>query len=179
MTKTNGTTGLAGNELTEILTFNKQRVRCGKSPLGYGFTHFATVPLRAGETVVRGYGKVIDHQTSHFSVQMGVQIHFLPNKWTGRYWNHSCDPNCHVITGSDGFPHLIASRDISEGEEITYAYFMTEYEWSRTANENDVVCHCGKPNCRGKIPAFRNLSTKEQKFYISKGMVSNYLKNPT
>jgi len=64
-----------------------------------------------------------------------------------RWINHSCDPNAGVESGLDdqGRPwaHVVAMRDIAQGEEITYDYaFPAEYA---------EPCRCGSPRCRGLI----------------------------
>lgn len=163
-------------EEAEIIVFNKNNVECGKSSKGYGHTHFAKRAFRRGEVVVHGWGsKVIDHQTNRFSIQIGHKRHFLPKKWTGRYWNHFCEPNCFVRTRADGFPDLVAARSIRVGEEITYGYFMTEHSWTSCANEKNVECLCGTKKCRKKILSFSQLDTASRKKLIKKGHVSSYL----
>lgn len=66
-------------------------------------------------------------------------------KWnTARLINHSCNPNCE--TTNDGrHIWIIATRDIKQGEEITYnyGYDIDNYE--------DHPCKCGADNCVGYI----------------------------
>ena len=57
-----------------------------------------------------------------------------------KYLNHSCNPNAYF---SDRW--LVASRDISIGDEITIDYFATENMISYP-----FICHCGAENCRDK-----------------------------
>jgi hypothetical protein len=159
----------------DILSFNIARINTGLSNLGYGYANFAKRDFLPGEEVVRGFGKKINHQTGHISIQIGKNQHFLPTKWTGRYWNHSCEPNCFAQTRPDGFPSLIATGKIRKGEEITYAYSMTEFEWSKTAKENDVKCLCGQKNCKGKILSFSQLTRAEQDSLINNTLCSKYL----
>ncbi len=75
------------------------------------------------------------------------------------YINHSCDPNTYVKT-IDGKRRVIAMRDISSGEEITYDYAINgDYEWG-------VPCNCGSANCRKVIsPNFWDLPLERQKEY--------------
>src|SRR3989344_7599028 len=103
--------------LKDIIDFNQKNVFTGKSPRNYGHTYFAKRDFRPGETVMMSFGKILDHQTNHLSVQIGFDKHFLPTKWTCRYWNHSCNPNCFVRTRKDGFPNLVALKKIERGEE--------------------------------------------------------------
>lgn len=153
--------------------FNKQNSTISKSSKQYGFTHFAKHAFRPGETVLKGFGKLIGHQTRHLSIQIGMKKHFLPTYWTGRNFNHSCEPNCHIKTRSDGFPDLIALRKINTGDEITFAYWMTEYEWAKNSAENHISCLCGAKNCKSKIYAFSQLSSLEKR--KTRRFISNYL----
>lgn len=141
----------------KFIIFNKQTSTIGKSSHKYGFTHFAKYDFQPGDTVLKSYGKLIDHQTGHLSIQIGMGKHFLPTYWTGRNFNHSCNPSCYVKSRSDGFPDLIALHKIKAGEEITFAYWMTEYEWAKNAAENHISCLCASKNCKGKICTFSQL----------------------
>jgi hypothetical protein len=161
--------------LEDAIAFNQENVYCDQSLKGYGTTYFARKDFVRGMVLIKGFGKIIDHQTAHFSVQIDFGKHFLAQKWTGRYCNHSCEPNTFIMTRSDGFPDLVAWKDIRKHEEITYAYYMTEYEWSKTANENLVKCLCGTKSCTGKIRAFSQLTLVEQLDLERTGRLSKYL----
>jgi SET domain len=161
--------------IAEVLAFNTIRVKIGLSNLGYGYANFAKMDFLPGEEVMKGFGKKINHQTGHISIQISKDQHFLPTKWTGRYWNHSCEPNCSIQTRPDGFPSLIATEKIRKGDEITYSYSMTEFEWSNTAKENHVKCLCGQKNCKRKILSFSQLTRAEQDSLINNTLCSKYL----
>lgn len=160
---------------TQIFFQNQKNVFIGESQIGCGFTHFAAKDFSKGEVVVSGIGKIIDHQTEHISIQIGSDKHYLPTKWTGRYWNHSCDPITYVRTRADGFPDLVALRDIKKDEEINYAYWMTEHAWSKRADEIKIACLCGTRKCRGKIPSFSDLPRRVQERIKKAKLCSNYL----
>jgi len=164
---------------TEVISFNKEHVHIGKSKKGYGYTFFAKRDFKKGEEIVESLGRIISHQTSHCSIQIGIHKHFMPKKWTGRYWNHSCNPNTYANTRKDGFPSLFALKNIKKGEEIVYAYWMTEFKWGKLAKESriDFKCKCGESNCRGNILSFSQLSKKEQKILKEKNLCSKYLYN--
>ncbi len=155
--------------------FNKKNTYIGISKKSYGKTHFANRNFKKGEIVMVGFGKIIDHQTPHISVQIGVNKHYLPKSWTGRYWNHSCSPNTYMNTMVDGFPKLIVSKSIKCGEEITYSYWMSEFKWIKDADESTVKCKCGSKNCRGKILSFSQLSKADRKKIVTKKLCSRYL----
>ena len=56
--------------------------------------------------------------------------------------NHSCAPNCEILTeGRRAW--IVALRDISPGEELTY-----DYDFDEGPVE---PCRCGAPGCRGRI----------------------------
>jgi hypothetical protein len=63
-----------------------------------------------------------------------------------RHINSSCEPNTWVNwVGTKR--HVVARRDLCEGEEITYDYLIDCHAgrpWQ---------CHCGSPRCLGQIPA--------------------------
>jgi hypothetical protein len=61
-----------------------------------------------------------------------------------RHINHSCDPNSYVKTIS-GQRHVIARRDIPEGEEVTYDYCING------GGTTVWFCNCGADCCRREI----------------------------
>lgn len=162
---------------TQAVKTSRANVYTKRSKNNYGFSCFVKRKFLKGECVMSGFGKIINHQTSQFSIQMDWQKHFLPKKWTGRYWNHSCNPNAFIQTRKDGFPDLIALKNIEKDEEITYGYYMTEYKWSKKAMESHIKCKCNQKGCRKKIFSFSQLSQKDQEQFIKKKLCSKYLKH--
>ena len=160
---------------SSVIAFNQKNVYCGKSDKGYGRAYFAKHNFQAGDIVMRGFGKIIDHQTSCISIQISSNKHYLSTKWTGRYLNHSCDPNCFVRTHSNSFPDWVALRNIKKGEEIVYAYFMTEFCWSSCAREKCIPCICGNRKCFKKILSFSELDYKLQCDLKKRRIISSYL----
>jgi SET domain-containing protein len=61
-----------------------------------------------------------------------------------RLINHSCAPNCRAET-MRGRIWIIANRDISVGEELTFDYGYGFSEWRLHP------CRCGAPRCPGFI----------------------------
>lgn len=57
-------------------------------------------------------------------------------------FNHSCNPNA----GLSGQLCLIAMRDINADEEICFDYAMSD-----SSDYDEFECHCGSPNCRGRV----------------------------
>lgn len=62
-------------------------------------------------------------------------------------FNHSCNPNC----GFDGSIKLVAIKDISAGEELTFDYAFCESLIVEEDSLNDFECNCGSENCRKLI----------------------------
>ncbi len=58
------------------------------------------------------------------------------------FFNHSCSPNA----GIKGHIMMVAMRDISAGEEITYDYAMTDADF-----DYGFDCRCGQKNCRKRV----------------------------
>ena len=165
-------------EESSAIAYNENNVYCGKSSKRYGGrAYFAKHNFQRGDIIMHGFGKIIDHQTKHISIQVGPNRHYLPTKWAGRYWNHSCDPNCFARTRSDSFPDMIALRSIKKGEEITYSYFMTEFSWSSHAHEKRIFCLCGALKCFKKIPSFFRLTDKQKNNLKKRKIISSYLRN--
>lgn len=159
----------------DAISYNKKRIYVSHSPKGYGKTYFAGKDFKKGDTVMRGFGRITDHQTKQISIQIGLNAHYVPHRWAGSLLNHSCRPNCHVKSRRDGFPNWVASRRIKKGEEITYGYYMTELRWHSKANENTIECRCGHARCHKKIPTFSHLNKHAKRKMVKKGLVSRYL----
>ena len=160
---------------TQIILQNRNNVLVKRSSKGYGLTYFTKKDFKKGDVVMFGLGKIINHQTSHISVQIAYKKHYLPTKWTGKYWNHSCDPNTYVKSRSDRFPNLIALQNIKKGEEINYGYWMTEFAWIKNADELRVRCKCGTKKCKGRILSYSNLTKRDQDKLKKNKYCSKYL----
>lgn len=62
----------------------------------------------------------------------------------GEFMNHSCSPNCIVITDE----LWVAGRDIEVDEEVCYDYACSE---TTASTHMPFPCSCGTKECRGKI----------------------------
>lgn len=58
-----------------------------------------------------------------------------------RYINHCCEPNSYVKT-FDGIRWVVAYRDVSPGDEITYDYCINSY------GDDVCECACSHAKCR-------------------------------
>jgi len=128
-----------------------KRVYVQQSSIGLGV--FAAVRFQRYATVGRVTGRVIRDPTyeSSYCIDLGESSVLEPNEpW--RYLNHSCHPNCELVTWEDepeGRMWLTARRKIEPGEELTI-----DYAWPAEAA---IPCACGSPRCRGWVVDRREL----------------------
>ena len=129
------------------------QVRVGLSRIaGQGL--FAAQDIPQGTRIIAYIGeKISSHESArrrdagnayifHLHYRSAIDGQTLDN--TARYINHSCDPNC-AVTKTEGTLWIVAIRDISAGEELSfnYGYEMTQYQ--------NNPCNCGAHNCCGYI----------------------------
>ncbi len=132
---------------------------------------FATIPFKAGGTVLVGMiEKVLDKNDSH-ATQIGEDSYV---RYAGLIikTNHSCSPNCGVKENKAGVHELVAMKDISIDEEITFDYAMRNYTIAFFPDDN---CTCGSKQCRGKISGWKDLPEEKKQEYQGKGFVVPYL----
>lgn len=86
-----------------------------------------------------------------------------------RFMNHSCNPNCKIITVSttnhadDRLYYLafFALRDIPAGTELTFDY-NPGWDGTNKFDPSAVRCLCGEEKCRGQLwPNARKTGQKE------------------
>ena len=125
--------------------------------------------ITAGSFLTDLWGPEFDKATSH-TVQVTENKHVEPQGGM-KFTNHSCLPNARFIFSNyhpshssnlqDGHSiwwHMVACRDIKEGEDITFDYNTTEYEMDAPFS-----CGCGTQKCLGDVRGFRFLSDEEKK----------------
>lgn len=113
---------------------------------------YAAQPIEEDTCIVAYKGELISHAEAYRREQRYLPRHriwlFTVNsRWMrdaarggniARYINHACHPNCYVdIVGQTIW--IRASRDIRQGEELTYDY--------NTDGVAGIRCRC-RPNCR-------------------------------
>jgi len=79
-----------------------------------------------------------------FRLDAGLIVDATMRGNIARYVNHSCEPNAYsdcIEVGNKRKIVIIAKRDISPEEEITYDY---KFE----LEETKIPCKCGAPHCR-------------------------------
>jgi SET domain-containing protein len=151
------------------------KVKLKKKP-GMGSALFAVDEIHKGEIIAEFDGDVYDDNSvwtkdkSDHAIWIGEKV-WRDSFGFARYINHSCDPNC----GVKDLTKIVAMRNISSGEEITWDYEMTEncstdpksdYYWSMN-------CKCGSKDCRGTIGTYKNMPIKTREKY--KGYISQWL----
>lgn len=132
---------------------------------------YARIPIEARESIFYVTGQLIDfasarnHPTGENTFQIGKDEYVYP-LYPSRYLNHSCSPNA----GLKDDIQVIALRQISPGEEITFDYSTTmlERDW-------ELACRCGAPNCRGTVRDFDFLPKKLQSHYLSLEIVQSFI----
>lgn len=102
---------------------------------------------RRAEKVIRRHKKDVEHGAVYiFELNKRYDIDGYVAYNTARFINHSCSPNCESVN-IRGHIWIVALRDISKDEEITYnyGYSLDHYQ--------DHVCRCNSENCIGYILA--------------------------
>jgi uncharacterized protein len=112
----------------------------------------AMQPIALGEVIAVWGGAIVgaeelaslspDYREHTVQVEEGLFLASLVPDDPADYVNHSCDPNA----GLSGQIVLVAMRDITSGEEISFDYAMTDGE-----PYDEFTCACGTPSCRGKV----------------------------
>ena len=106
------------------LTLSAQASAAGEKGMG----SYAISAISKGETVVGFGGYVTTRETldtlpedqQHRSIQVAENLYLSPGieREPGDMINHSCEPNLGLL----GSMVLVAMRDISVGEELTFDY---------------------------------------------------------
>lgn len=99
---------------------------------------------------------------SRHSLQVGWDLHLDQEgardpadrlaRFYWRYMNHDCDPTT-VIRARD----VVALRDITPGDGITFDYNTTEYELAEPFE-----CRCGSAHCVGVVRGARHLTPRQR-----------------
>lgn len=101
----------------------------------------ALTEFEAGAIVFAFTGFVVAAPTK-YTLQVTPDLHLHDPYFMGKVLHH-CDPNCTVDMSRRTF---VALRPIRAGDAVTMDYGETEDRLHRGFD-----CHCGAPNCRGRI----------------------------
>lgn len=139
-----------------------------------GMGVFAHEFVSAGERLMVWGGAIVNEQElarlplvlRQHSVQVeeGLYLASVIPDDDADYINHACDPNA----GLQGQIVIVAIRDIEPGEEICFDYAMSD-----SSPYDEFECHCGAPNCRGRVTGNDWMRPELQERY--KGYFSPYL----
>jgi hypothetical protein len=128
----------------------------------------ALAPIKRGEIVLVWAGKVVsdkyaldldenDERSQELSLQVHDHLYQVPSSIFSTtdadaceheiadLINHSCDPNCGQLDSVT----IVAMRDISAGEHITFDYCMSSTAPGLVVDPFD--CRCGTKLCRGRV----------------------------
>ena len=86
---------------------------------------------------------------------------------TAKYINHSCEPNCEIDI-IRGHIWVIATRDISKGEELFYNYGYDDIE-----EYEEHPCRCGSKRCVGYIVSEENRLKLKKAISKKKALVTS------
>ena len=106
----------------------------------------------ADELIIEFSARSVQPTPSYLTVQLDDKEHIELFPDFLECINHSCEPNCFFDTTS---MQLVALKDISEGEELTFFYPSTEWNMDRAFQ-----CKCGTDNCLGVIKGAKYLSER-------------------
>ncbi len=117
-----------------------------------GLMSVAIEPIAAGETVGAFGGTCVDRlafaafdeDRQRRAVQLDDDLFLVGTDHVEPVDHivHSCEPNC----GMSGGVLLVAMRDISPGEQLTYDFAMTDGD-----DYDAFSCNCGSSLCRGSV----------------------------
>lgn len=154
-----------------------------KSTNNRGSGSFVNSVISQGEVVIVQGGKIMDYKTIEeseykpfcdhcFQIEKDLlicPIEPIKERLDGVFRvNHSCNPTCGFL----GQVVLIAMRNISIGEEVTYDYAMTDANWQNVTC-TEMMCFCGAESCRGVITGEDwKLQALQRKY---KGFFSTYI----
>ena len=119
--------------------------------VSFGRGIFAREAISCGEVLSVWGGRVttgskfrsLPPEIRQISVQVEDDLYLVPGvEGAAEWFNHSCSPNA----GMSGQIALVALRDIAPGEEICYDYAMSD-----GSRYDEFECHCGAPDCRGRV----------------------------
>ncbi len=111
---------------------------------------FVDIILEETQEQKRVYTTVYAVPSSSSCVQDRLEI-----PWC--FMNHSCKPNTYDQWDAENLAEFRATKNITEGDELTYDYNKEQYDY-----KSPFECRCGSESCRGMIYGFNGLDSQEQ-----------------
>ncbi|MCB0358373.1 MAG: SET domain-containing protein [Bdellovibrionales bacterium] len=143
-----------------------------KSTESYGKGVYARRAFTRGDQVLEfGGPRVHLDEITAFErfLEIGDGWFLGPSGKPDDFVNHSCEPNC-AVSFDGGRPALVALRNISEGDQITFDYSTCMIR-DRTAFE----CSCGSPDCRGTVGPAQTLPRSLREQYRQQGALPEFV----
>lgn len=110
-----------------------------------------TKEFKKGEVIAKIDPYSLSKKPDFLTVQINHEEHILDLLLEAM--NHSCSPTTFVDTKR---MVVVAARDLSPGEELTFFYPSTEWEMDRPFQ-----CHCQSPNCIGLVAGAKKLTIQQ------------------
>jgi uncharacterized protein len=123
---------------------------------------YTTTPVRKGERVAEYVGRRISKEEADrlyenypvtYLFGLGDGAIVIDGFCEAMFINHSCDGNAET-TEEDGRVWIMAIRDISADEEITYDYCLYD------GGDDPCTCYCGADKCRGTMYSAKELKRR-------------------
>lgn len=150
----------------------------------YGLGVFAARPFSQGEVLMIDtdgdyYEQVFSYRELlargiglDNTLQVDRDAFKLPTGSLDDFTNHSCDPNTGIRLLPGGTV-ILALRDITEHEEITY-----DYSTYLNNPHESMPCRCGARACRGIIGNFQSLPEALRRRYLDLDIVGAFAREP-
>jgi SET domain-containing protein len=147
----------------------------------HGLGVFTTSTIKKGDVVKILDGEIITFdecierikagtEDQSDSLQVGFELDMDLDE-ISRSINHSCNPNACMRKISE----LVALKDISKGEEITYDYSATIGP-NIPKNLWTMNCNCGATNCRKIIGNVLSIPKRQLEIYRKSGALQDFIK---
>ena len=143
-----------------------------------GLGVFAARTFARGHVIDKIAGRITHHRVlwrrrGSFAancIRFGPNTYLDPISDSGRYLNHSCEPNAGIHKSNNQL-FLVAAKRVEKGTQIVIDY-------STTIGDDDIWtmrCNCGANGCRKTIRRFGTLPAALQLEYVRAGLVPSYV----
>ena len=120
----------------------------------HGSGCYTTVPIAEGAHIVEYTGRrlskeqadgLYNERADTYLFCIGEGDYVIDGDSVAAFINHCCEPNCETDE-FDEHIWIIAQRDITAGEELTYDYNLYDGD-----DDDEAPCRCGARQCRGSM----------------------------